>query len=285
MASAQASVFATRELLTQILLQLPIRDLLLAQRVCTSWNETITASVSLQEALFFRCIPGTAQAKIQVHHNPLLTLRFPLWFNDHETPCGPYENALLLSTQGKDLHTLELAKSKEATDAYMRAEASWRKMLVVQPAVHDLVIENIHDGFMVPSKVTARVRFEHGLRMGALYDITAKWVRDRDTGFGVRWCMFPPNVRPWEKVLEEQEGSGSIRASDLRDLRNELERFGKREVKNQVDLEVAAVQGSNRSPDDLRPVHDFVSLGYEEVEMEYRDIMRVDKTRVWPLAT
>ncbi|KAK4953338.1 hypothetical protein LTR10_009047 [Elasticomyces elasticus] len=47
------------ELLEIILLELPTRDLLLAQRVCITWKAAITSSPNIQRALFFR--PGSAE--------------------------------------------------------------------------------------------------------------------------------------------------------------------------------------------------------------------------------
>ncbi|KAK3616058.1 hypothetical protein LTR56_026207 [Elasticomyces elasticus] len=47
------------ELVEPILLNLPTRDLLVAQRVCTTWKATIDRSHPIQKALFF--MPGTAQ--------------------------------------------------------------------------------------------------------------------------------------------------------------------------------------------------------------------------------
>ncbi|KAK4898590.1 hypothetical protein LTR27_003762 [Elasticomyces elasticus] len=47
------------ELLENILLNLPIRDLLFSQAVCRRWKATVNSSVRIQRALFF--IPGTAE--------------------------------------------------------------------------------------------------------------------------------------------------------------------------------------------------------------------------------
>ncbi|KAK5684570.1 hypothetical protein LTS10_004442 [Elasticomyces elasticus] len=53
-----AQVVNLPELLEAILLELPTRDLLLAQRVCTNWRTAITTSPNLQKMLFFK--PGAA---------------------------------------------------------------------------------------------------------------------------------------------------------------------------------------------------------------------------------
>ena len=49
---AAARVFDTPELLERILLHLPLRDLLLAQRVRGSWRSLIDSSKKAQKALF-----------------------------------------------------------------------------------------------------------------------------------------------------------------------------------------------------------------------------------------
>ena len=46
------------ELLEHILYDLPIRDLLLSQRVCRTWRSLISSSPTLQQALFLRPSPG-----------------------------------------------------------------------------------------------------------------------------------------------------------------------------------------------------------------------------------
>ena len=48
------SVFAVPELLECVLLQLPTRNLLHAQKVCKQWRHVITTSPSIQKALFLR---------------------------------------------------------------------------------------------------------------------------------------------------------------------------------------------------------------------------------------
>ncbi|KAK4898597.1 hypothetical protein LTR27_003769 [Elasticomyces elasticus] len=54
---AAHQVFHITELLQSILLDLPMQDLLLAQRVCSTWKEVIDGSQAIQRTLFF--IPGS----------------------------------------------------------------------------------------------------------------------------------------------------------------------------------------------------------------------------------
>lgn len=83
-------VFATPELLEQILLQVPLQDLLTsAQRVNRQWYALTSSSPSLQSALFFRPSAAAAAAAVsparatgqgpapEPRPNPLLIKRFP----------------------------------------------------------------------------------------------------------------------------------------------------------------------------------------------------------------
>ncbi|KAK5726346.1 hypothetical protein LTR17_012777 [Elasticomyces elasticus] len=56
---ASDNVLKLPELLENILLQLPMRDLLFAQKVCKTWKLIIDASPAIQKALFFA--PGTVE--------------------------------------------------------------------------------------------------------------------------------------------------------------------------------------------------------------------------------
>lgn len=54
------------ELLERTLQYLPIRDLLLAQRVCRTWRSLISSSPSLQEALFLRPSKGPFEGYVRI---------------------------------------------------------------------------------------------------------------------------------------------------------------------------------------------------------------------------
>jgi len=51
-APPKASVFEIPELLETILLELPLKDLLLSQRVCTTWRSLAISSIHIRRALF-----------------------------------------------------------------------------------------------------------------------------------------------------------------------------------------------------------------------------------------
>lgn len=62
--TAAASVLGTCELLEQILLQLPLRQLLLAQRISKTFHELIQDSPSIRRALF---LPRASDTAVESH--------------------------------------------------------------------------------------------------------------------------------------------------------------------------------------------------------------------------
>ncbi|KAJ6506835.1 hypothetical protein C8R45DRAFT_797092, partial [Mycena sanguinolenta] len=120
MSPPQESVLATPELLELILSQLPMRDLLVtAIRISKTWHAT-TLTPSLQCALFF--LPSLSSDSEHIQ-NPLLAATFPSFFAARSMRC-----------RVRTLMDQELPWGK-ASDAFKRAEASWRRMLLTQPPV------------------------------------------------------------------------------------------------------------------------------------------------------
>lgn len=65
---------STPELLENMLLKLPMQDLLLAQRVCSRFQATIAGSIKIRRALFFEPEPVTEHERAFAPRiNPLLT--------------------------------------------------------------------------------------------------------------------------------------------------------------------------------------------------------------------
>lgn len=115
--SAQTECLSTSEILELIFLQLDPQTLLIAaQQTCRAWRGVIHESPSLQRALFL--IPSDYPEKIR---NPLLVKRFPSFF-------GKTRSRSLLSS-------LDMITKPDKLEAYIRPEASWRRMLVQQPPV------------------------------------------------------------------------------------------------------------------------------------------------------
>lgn len=168
----QVKVLTTTELLEIILLHLDTRTLLIsAGRVCQTWKVLIQTSPTIQQALFFRPVPNpnTKKAKLHGHAKSISNslLSSPLKkdtnseqgsMNEEESPCtqpiynsllaqafppffpSVYEGNLVANEEKKtsrfSFKDLDMLSSPEKKTAYMRREASWRKMLLRQPPVY-----------------------------------------------------------------------------------------------------------------------------------------------------
>ncbi|KAJ6508681.1 hypothetical protein C8R45DRAFT_449819 [Mycena sanguinolenta] len=167
-----AEVLSTPELLEQILVQLPIRDLLVAAPLVSKTWHAVTLSPTLQRTLFFEPDPLASSSKrVQ---NPLLAETFP--------PFAFCEGKLWLGS----LDAIEATPWSKAPDAFKREEASWRRMLVSQPPVQTMVIEQEVHG-MGGSSERQAVLDDLSLRMGVLYDLIVSFVgNDEDLSFRFR---------------------------------------------------------------------------------------------------
>ncbi|KAM3414897.1 hypothetical protein BST61_g10040 [Cercospora zeina] len=148
-------LFNVTELLENILLELPFKDLLvIASRVCKRFKEVLDHSTRIQQALFFQPLPGPevhffrdqdrncffaveehAPKRVHVLRNPFL--------------CG-IEHWLVRIVEDGDARLRRVDANK--IQAFERPEASWRTMLVSQPPVKSLVFGTIvdsRDGFVV----------------------------------------------------------------------------------------------------------------------------------------
>ncbi|KAJ6508677.1 hypothetical protein C8R45DRAFT_449643 [Mycena sanguinolenta] len=166
-----AAVLSTPELLEQILVQLPIRDLLVAAPLVSKTWRAVTLSPTLQRALFFEPDPLASPSKrVQ---NPLLVETFP--------PFAFCEGKLWPGS----LDAIEAMPWSRAPDAFKRKEASWRRMLVSQLPVQTMVIEQEVHGMAGSSKRQA-VLNDLSLRMGALHDLIVSFVGN-DEGVSFRF--------------------------------------------------------------------------------------------------
>ncbi|OJD40525.1 f-box domain protein [Diplodia corticola] len=197
-------VLNTPELLELVLSKLPMRDLLLAQRVCKGFNTAIASSPTLQQALFFRPLPATAapppsSASVKLLHspddtptteawerNPLLALAFWPWF-DRSTPRSRFSAPFW---DPETFETLPLA-AETTRFAFLRSEASWRRMLVTQPPVAELNLMLVTHAMGGDDLDYASISPGNGVRMGLLYDVTCQELlgsRSRSMrSFRVQW--------------------------------------------------------------------------------------------------
>jgi hypothetical protein len=151
------------ELLEHILLHLPQRDLLLAQRVCRRWHAVINASKHIQRALYFLPLPPANSTSSQPASNPLLAsafagyFKFLAWEEFTSTYTSTWASMLLYSTE------------KRWQQRFIQEEASWRRMLVTQPPVShvDIVDQRIAPDYE-DCFAEAGAHNEEGVRMGEL---------------------------------------------------------------------------------------------------------------------
>ncbi|KAJ7757999.1 hypothetical protein B0H16DRAFT_1536461, partial [Mycena metata] len=162
-----------------MLARLPMRDLLVAApRVNKMWN-AITLTPTLQRALFFQSYSSDSPPM----QNPLLMELFPPFFAP-EGPHGPW-------FWPGDTESITKMPWASAPEAFRRPDASWRRMLVVQPSAPTLVVtETCHSqqgNFQRRATVDYNDPPSHGLRMGALYDLVVVLLNSTADLFCIRW--------------------------------------------------------------------------------------------------
>ncbi|TVY59440.1 hypothetical protein LSUE1_G007756, partial [Lachnellula suecica] len=175
---ALKTFFSTPEMLESVLLQLPIRDLLVnAQPVSRAWHAAVAASPALQQRLFFQ--PCRADERSQEpEFNPLLQQKFPRWFKN-------YRGIKTRNTfhRGEPFEDLEWNKDSKSQNAYARQEASWRRMLPVQPPAQTLQVFRHSSSMGGSSEQEGYLEFDDGVRMGALYDLAYAAVAEPISSF------------------------------------------------------------------------------------------------------
>ncbi|KAF2006414.1 hypothetical protein P154DRAFT_258943 [Amniculicola lignicola CBS 123094] len=123
------------ELLEQILLLLPMRDLLLSQRVCRRWRHVIVDSKPIQRALHFLPVSDDTPGR---YENPLLF---------DEPPFCDYFGIGIMGDEGGLTGILMVGDShsgwkKGWPKAFRYTEASWRRMQLTQPLVESFIVED-----------------------------------------------------------------------------------------------------------------------------------------------
>jgi hypothetical protein len=284
MLTAGDRVLSTPELFICILLELPQQTLLVqAQLVSRTWRNVITSSTQIQQTLFFTPLPPLSKTR-KPQQNPLLVPWFRHWFKDKEFKLNesPYRNDFK-PTQGwhryKDLWELEFPWALDAKTAYMRAEASWRKMLIVQPAVCDLRVVSQVGDWLGPESLAA-LHFEQGLRMGVLWDITMDELsRRRSSEFNVSWYRRPVHEESVGKrrsidgvcmgciAPQPQVGHFCAKIPAI-ERRDEAFDAGGRMRDHMINL-VVSHKTIRRKP--VKETHLLKSLGYEKVDLQFED--------------
>jgi hypothetical protein len=110
------SVLTTPEIFLMILKELPMKGLLLLQRVSRYWRDTIAHSSALQEKLFFKAIIDVRQEPMD---NKLVKKAFPFFYRSGEVGRHLFDRGMWLNV--------------EYREKMMGKDASWRKMYPMQP--------------------------------------------------------------------------------------------------------------------------------------------------------
>ncbi|GME25268.1 putative f-box domain protein [Neofusicoccum parvum] len=205
-------VLGIYELVELVFLHLPMRDLLRIQQVCRAWQSTIQTSPSIQQSLFFapkRRRHPVYPEKEQWELNALLAAAFPPWFRT------AYVKSRWDWPMARSFAELPWAKDERRTRAFMRPEASWRRMLLTQPPVRDvqLVVKCDHirnlinDDYLrfvgqrLPQEAApgadslfSELPRDPGVTMGWMYDVTQDFTLGKHvvSNFYVQWRPFHP---------------------------------------------------------------------------------------------
>ncbi|GIC94586.1 F-box protein [Aspergillus udagawae] len=208
--NAATIAFSIPEILEMILLKLDMRTLLLSQRTCRSWFTTIKYSTAMQKAMFFTPIEKIPnQEPLQ---NSMLREAFSALF-DSTDPIDPDDE---YDYGQSALSTFDMIKKPQKLAAYLRPEASWRLMLVLQPPAHKFAVfeEGFGMGhgyrfFEIPGEPKG---FSDGLRMGDFFEElvfgnNGQYARC-DVKRVIWWCRTLP--RPRHPCCEMKEVSTRI---------------------------------------------------------------------------
>ena len=183
-------VFSTTELFEAVLLELDIRNLLWAQRVCQRWKYFIAISPAIQQKLFLAPV-NYRQPKPTF--NALLQEIFPLFFQLRQVPSRNDWDEWLTS---EDLRNLDWFQHPQRRKALLREDASWRRMFPVQPAAKIDTVDRYTD-CSPPFGIqhTMDEDFCHmqtnGATMGLIYDIIVdRCIGDEWSHFFIQWHGF-----------------------------------------------------------------------------------------------
>ncbi|KAJ5688340.1 hypothetical protein N7536_010959 [Penicillium majusculum] len=222
--SAQSHALSIPEIFELILLNLDTRTLLTkATRICHAWSHFINSSPPIQRALFFRPLDnGLNKTKTQ---NPLLAETFPSIFHRSGSTNGgntnkkndPESDTIDDKINSKlTFTTLDMVRNPQKWDAYIRPEASWRRMLVQQPPVYTLSLlrSNVGHGgqyLYIYEALGDQKEPAGGLRMDIVFEALV---------FGDRWDQdeYSATEMVWGREFLPQRIRGDLELFGVRDL-------------------------------------------------------------------
>jgi hypothetical protein len=209
MSAARETVISTPELLEATLSHLPMHDLLLSAPLVSKMWQATTLTPILQRALFFQPDPSSPRGP-----NPLLAKSFSPFFTSDE----------VWMWSARDIGAMPWAN---AYKAFRRRQASWRRMLVMQPPLQKVIVREIRDDSDGVRQWDRRAVLEDfgELRMGALYDLVLQLIDRRGRSFSVDW--------PHSEVAELEGESGEgltlvVQYTEQNDTADIRPVFGKR---------------------------------------------------------
>lgn len=243
------------EVLENILVRLPMKDLLLDQRVCTQWRDLIQAAPRLQEALFFKPISTRhvgQNGKISRERNSLLEAAFPGWF---VKPLRQWGQA----------HFADVSWATSAARlAILRRDASWRRMLTAQPPL--AIWEEAH-GLTVyggSSLQIGSVEVKDGIRMGLVYDRT-ELVRE-----AAQVYMVSDGYLPISERLETEESTDPDCLFEAEGKLKQKRFFGGQGI---LTLVKDSSEGCCvKLPKWTSSSREFLSAGAEDVDIHMKDV-------------
>ncbi|KAK5119518.1 hypothetical protein LTR85_007618 [Meristemomyces frigidus] len=226
---AGEQVAQTPELVEMVLHYLPLADLLLAQRVDRTWRDIIQQSSKLQRALFFKpASEGGGLIPVEVVSivvdckekktcdlerrlstwGPWTTAyemrpRDPRWVRDPKDSSSRHYNPVInplfdLVFPGFNCNLAANIKKPGAA----RSEASWRRMLLAQPPLREMVVD--HGQAQHWHRVAAKDATV-GLTFQDMYDNARAWKYRMGDISGLSWCkeLGGYGIRRYKKVSAE----------------------------------------------------------------------------------
>lgn len=191
-----SSVLEVPEILEIVLSNLDPLTLLFASRVNRTFKDIISSSSTLQYLLFFRSSRPSRDKywpdrkgphrleKFEL--NPLLVSAFPLFFPttnldscDPSICCSIGDETYMETTRHllrENFGLLPWNQSLKKINAFRRAQASWRKMLLTRSASFYLIVGGISTH---SSKFSKEISLGHDMKMGFLWDLVFELVIDK----------------------------------------------------------------------------------------------------------
>ncbi|KAK4613423.1 hypothetical protein CLAFUW4_09275 [Fulvia fulva] len=197
--AAATTVFGIAELLEEILLGLPTKDLLLAQSVSRTWKAAISNSIRIQHALFLRPISIDTRSQGDITQSG---------------SAGSSEPSVLFNPILPIVHTSGHRKCETTVENITAPDSSVGKMLLSQPAVTSIELFSHYyrpetEGKMYKPLVQSLIHNPEGVRMQDVYDQLVNDVRARTYCTGAILFFMRQNAHykslEWEPLEDTRQ--------------------------------------------------------------------------------